>query len=175
MAKKLVSLKNSSSSLKGNVLSSPKSPRTFKRSISSPRTFKRSISSPGGNRLKRSATTLRRTISSPKRQLSRTVTKTKKCIKTRISPNFGVRAKKACKLTKKYDIFTGGLCTKCIEDMPKEIKNIKYLTDVDLVDKLEKACKNNKLHAYCNECKHSFIVHKSNIALFSSKEFEKVI
>lgn len=172
MAKKLVSLQNSTSSLKGNVLSSPKS---LNRSISIPKSLKRSISSPGGNKLKRSATTLRRTISSPKRQLSRTMTKTKKCIKTRISPNFGTRAKKACKLTKKYDIFTGGLCTKCIEDMPTEIKNIRYLTDVDLVDKLEKACQNDKLHAYCNECKHSFIVHKSNIALFSSKEFEKAI
>lgn len=137
--------------------------------------FKRSISSQSGNKLKRSATTLRRTISSPKRQLSRTVTKTKKCIKTKTSPNFGTRAKKACKLTKKYDIFTGGLCTKCIDEMPKKIANIKYLTDVDLVDKLEKVCQNDKLHAYCNECKHSFIVHKSNIALFSSKEFEKAI
>ena len=114
-------------------------------------------------------------MSSPKRQLKRTVTKTKKCIKTKISPNFGSRAKKACKLTKKYDIFTGGLCTKCIDEMPKQIANIKYLTDIDLVEKLEKACKNDKLHAYCNECKHSFIVHKSNIALFSSSEFEKAI
>lgn len=156
MAKKVVSLKNSMSSLSFNK------GKIFRRSISSPsRKFKRS--------------TLRRAISSPKRRLKRTVTKTKKCIKTSISPNFGSRAKKACKLTKKYDIFTGGLCTKCIDEMPKEIANIKYLTDIDLVDKLEKACKNDKLHAYCNECKHSFIVHKSNIALFSSNEFEKAI
>lgn len=156
MAKKVVSLKNSMSNLNFNK------GKIFRRSISSP-----------SRKLKRS--TLRRAISSPNRRLKRTATKTKKCIKTNISPNFGSRAKKACKLTKKYDIFTGGLCTKCIDEMPKEIANIKYLTDIDLVDKLEKACKNDKLHAYCNECKHSFIVHKSNIALFSSKDFEKAI
>ena len=150
------------------------SPLNRSKSFSPSRKLKRSISSPS-RKLKRSITSLKRTISSPKRQLSRTTTRTKKCIKTKLSQNFGSRTKKACKLTKKYDIFTGGLCTKCIEEMPKEIANIKYLTDVDLVDKLERACKNDKLNAYCNECKHSFIVHKSNIALFSSKEFEKAV
>lgn len=138
------------------------------------RILKRSISSPS-KKLKHSTTTLRRTISSPKRQIKRSLSNTKKSIKTQFSPDFGSRTKKACVLTKKYDIFTGGLCTKCIDEMPKEIANIKYLTDVDLVNKLEKACQNDKLRAYCNECKHTFIVHKSNIALFSSKEFEKAI
>jgi hypothetical protein len=59
--------------------------------------------------------------------------------------------------------------------MPKEIKNIRYLTDVDFVNKLDNACKNDKLHAYCNACKQSLIVNKSNIALFSSKDFEKAL
>lgn len=109
------------------------------------------------------------------RKLKRSISNTKKIVKTYSSPSFGTRAKRACALTKKYNIFTGGVCTKCIDNIPKEIANIRYLTDIDLVDKLENACKNDKLHAYCNACKHSFIVQKSNIALFSSKEFEKAL
>jgi len=118
-------------------------------------------------------------LNSPRHSLSRTVRrrilKTKKVVKTHSSPSFGTRTKKACKMTKKHGIFTGGICTTCITDMPKEICNIRYLTDVDLVDKLDKACKNDKLHAYCNACKHSLIVNKSNIALYSSKDFEKAL
>lgn len=108
-------------------------------------------------------------------KLKRSISNTKKIVKTYSSPSFGTRARKACAITKKYNIFTGGICTKCIDNMPKEFANIRYLTDIDLVNKLENICKNNKLRAYCNTCKHSFILQKSNIALFSSKDFERDI
>lgn len=68
----------------------------------------------------------------------------------------------------------GGVCTSCIHEMPKDIKQIKYLTDVDLVHALNKVCdKNNKIKTYCNKCKESLIVNKSNIGLYSAKEFER--
>lgn len=102
------------------------------------------------------------------------VRQTSNSCRRKVSPNFGKKAKKACKTTAKYGIFTGGICTKCIECMPKEIKSIKYLTDVEFVHKLDKVCNgNDKLKAYCNECRHTLVVNKSNIALFSSKEFER--
>ena len=142
--------------------SSPNLKRSF-----SPKKLK-SSSSPNLRRITRQ-------LSKQQKQLKRSISKTKKEFKTTISPSFGKRAKKACKITEKYNIFTGGICTKWIDGMPNEIANIKYLTDVDLVNKLENACKNDKLKAYCGECKHSFLVHKSNIALFSSKEFERAI
>lgn len=118
-------------------------------------------------------------LDKPKRSLSRkarrTVLKTKKIVKTYTSPSFGTRVNRACETTRKYNIFSGGVCATCVTDMPKEISSIRYLTDVDFVDKLNKACKNDKLHAYCDACKQSLIVNKSNIALFSSKDFEKAL
>lgn len=156
----------------------------LKRSVSSPKRLKRTVSSPNA-RLKRSVTSLNKKtfkrsvsnlITNSKKQFKRSVSNTTKNIKTAVNPTFETRAKAACKLTKKHDIFTGGICKDCLDEMPKEIANIKYLTDVDLVNKLENVCKNNnKLNAYCNKCKHSFIVNKSNIGLFSSKEFKKAM
>ena len=124
------------------------------------------------NKSKNSLDKLKRSVS---RKATRTVLKTKKTVKTYTSPSFGKRVKRACKMTKKHNVFSGGVCTTCVTDMPKEIKNIRYLTDVDFVHKLDNACKNDKLHAYCNACKQSLIVNKSNIALFSSKDFEKAL
>lgn len=173
--------------------------RRLKRSVSSPSTttrriFKRSVSSPNANfrgsvtslnspksfhgnlnkkNFKRSVSNL---MTNSKKQFKRSVSNTSKNIKTAVNPTFGTRAKAACKLTKKHDIFTGGLCKECLDEMPKQIANIKYLTDIDLVNKLENVCKNNdKLNGYCNKCKHIFIVQKSNIGLFSSKEFKKAM
>jgi hypothetical protein len=165
--------------------------RRLKRSVSSPSTttrqlkiFKRSVSNPNSN-FRGSVTSLnkktfKRSVSNlmtnSKKQFKRSVSNTSKNIKTAVNPTFGSRAKAACKLTKKHDIFTGGLCKECLDEMPKQIANIKYLTDIDLVNKLENVCKNNdKLNGYCNKCKHIFIVQKSNIGLFSSKEFKKAM
>lgn len=97
-----------------------------------------------------------------------------RALKKQNSKNFGERTEKACKVIKRNNIFIGGVCTSCIHDMPKEVRQIKYLTDVDLVHALNKVCdKNDKIKTYCNKCKQSLIVNKSNIGLFSSKDFER--
>lgn len=102
------------------------------------------------------------------------VNKTIRTLKRQTSKNLGKRTEKACKVVKRNGIFMGGVCTSCIHEMPKEIKQIKYLTDVDLVYSLNKVCdKNNRIKTYCNKCKQSLIVNKSNIGLFSSKDFER--